>query len=188
MTHRPALAAAAALLLASPAYAQAVPGAGTFYAGGAFALQLFNDNEVGVVDIEFDPGFAFGGFAGYKVGNLRFEGEIGYQAADFDFSIGGDGELSVLRYTGSLLLDIPTLALPVVPHVGGGIGLASVEVDSAVDDDETAFTWHVEAGAALRMTPQLDLVPSYRYEWTDVDIGDDILTAHVLRVAARLNF
>ena len=63
------------------------------YVSGNVGLSLVDDIDLtdsdnvlpgADVEMEFDSGVSFAGAIGYRMDNLRFEGEIGYQENDID--------------------------------------------------------------------------------------------------------
>jgi len=172
-------------LVTSSALAQ---GASGYYVGIVGGLQLFNDNEDGGVDVEYDPGASFGGFVGTRIGAFRAEGELNYQFADADADNGLEPEFEALRLTANLLYDIPLATF--TPYVGGGIGIARTEFSGDVNDDDTGLTLHGEVGTTVPISAALALLPAYRFEWTDTNVGglDDPQTAHAFRLGLKLDF
>ncbi|MGI9492021.1 MAG: outer membrane beta-barrel protein [Geminicoccaceae bacterium] len=170
--------------LSSGAFAQ---GVGTVYWGLAGGAQFYNDNEIGKADLEFDPGFMFGGQLGYIFGSVRAEGELAYSEADVEIGRGKD-TLTSFRGTGSLYFDfIGFGGANILPYAGGGFGFAALEFDDDIDDSETVLTAHAELGISLAALSNFDVVFAYRFEYYDTEIGDvdDDITAHQARIALR---
>jgi opacity protein-like surface antigen len=189
LAARFALPSLATLLLMLPA---AAPARADGLYGGLFAgAATYDDVSAvdGTVDVEFDTGFTLGGKIGYDFSNIRLESELGYALAEGESSAGVQSDVDIVRFTGSAYLDVP-LGHGFTPYVGAGLGLASLETKDDFRDSDTAFTWHGEAGVQIRMTDELSLVPAYRYQWIDSDLGgfDEALTANVFTVALRLDF
>lgn len=153
---------------AGPAAAQGLPG--NLYVGALAGVQIFSDNENGNVDIDFDTGYVVGGLIGFRFAGFRAEAELDYQETEANDAV----DVDIFRYTAGLYYDIPAWQLPVTPYVGGGLGLASIDSSNG-GNDETNFTWHGEVGGSLDVTPELAVVPAYRYEWIDNDglVSDD---------------
>lgn len=186
MVYRTLALVTASFFVTTSALAQ---GAGGLYAGIVGGVQLFNDNEDGGVDIEYDPGGTFGGFIGKRFGDLRVEGELSYQfagAEDSDNVVEADFE--VLRLTANFLYDIPLATF--TPYVGAGFGFANAEFSGDVEDDDNGLTLHGEFGSAFPVGTSMALVPAYRFEWIDTDAGglDDAQTAHAFRLGLRFDF
>lgn len=158
------------------------------YYGVHGGLNLSHDADAtdGVVteEVAYDLGFAVGGFVGYDLGSgLRVEGELTYRVNDVDtlagVSFGGDVSSLALMANGFYDFDSGS---PVVPYVGGGIGVANVSANDinffgiqAVDDEETVFAYQLGVGVGYEVSPTLTLTADYRYFATDdvelVDVG-----------------
>jgi opacity protein-like surface antigen len=199
------LALAAAAVAASPGEARAQTFDAGPYVGISAGGILFQDLEGTVAGesagLDFAPGYALAAQLGYRFSVLRAELELEYGAVDLDVveaagvSADLDGELNVLRGTAGLYADFTLLPL-ITPYVGGGIGAAHIDGDSAVIEgvtveveDDTHLTVHGEVGLALDFFPFISIVPAYRYIW--IDSGDDNIddaTAHVFKLGARLEF
>ena len=124
-------------------------------------------------DIEYDRGFTIGGALGYQIQDqVRAEASLSYRTADVDqvggISAGASGDVNVTSLMANVYYDFD-LGLPVTPYLGAGLGLARVDLDaklggvSAKDDDDTAFSFSLMAGAAYRISDNLDLSLGYRY-------------------------
>jgi opacity protein-like surface antigen len=163
--------------------------------------------------VEFDPGFAVGGAAGYRFREcLRAELNLSYRQADVDkltalgYVLAGAGDVGAFTTLVNLYYDLD-LGLPVTPYVGAGIGIARIDVDSVgaanvlvVNDDSIEFAWNVMAGAALSVTDNVDLTLGYRFlsttdaefDATVVGVGDFTMDAefgvHEVMFGARYNF
>jgi outer membrane protein OmpA-like peptidoglycan-associated protein/opacity protein-like surface antigen len=192
------LAIAAALsttVLAGPALARD----GAWYVGGDFGPMIVEDIEAnftpgatagstGISQIDFDEGFDGSVFVGYDLGAFRIEAEVAYKSADIggigNTSIAfpglgaggasgtfrGDGDVSVLSGMVNGLLDFGDDD-GLSGFVGGGVGLARVDLSAAaftnsaaaVDDSDTRFAWQVLAGVRQALTPNIDLHLKYRF-------------------------
>lgn len=197
----------AAVAMAGAANAQtALPLGNGFYALGYGGLQFFTDNDIddinGIDKLKWDTGYNFGVRIGMRTGQFRVEGELGYRTADgelkledgFVFGAGDDGDVELTALQGSVnlfydLLDLPLGTFIATPYVGGGLGYANVEIESDFeDDDESDFLALFEAGLTMRLSPNLSVVPAYRYEYVNIEVGDDDLTSHGLQIGARFDF
>ena len=188
-----ALSALGLSMLATPSDAQS----NRFYlqldGGGSF----FADNDaVGGGDLEYDPGYVFGGRLGYSATDIfRLELDVAYSDQELDEA----GNLN----TNVVDVDLSTLTValgayadffrqePFGLYGGGGIGVAfwegSVEVGGIeVEQDEEDLMLFGEAGVSINMTDHVLIVPHYRLLWID-DIGDDEQFAHWLRLGLRFN-
>ena len=166
-----------------PAYADG--GEGPYFglrAGGA----TVEDSEADGIDIEYDTGFAISGLVGYQFSGFRVEGEFGYQGLEGLSETGVNSDVDIGRFTLNGYLDLP-IAPNVGPYVGGGFGVASLTADDDFEDEDSAFTWHAEAGLNLGVTDQFVLSPFYRYQWIDTDLGQqsEPLVSHLFGVSLR---
>ncbi|MCP4410121.1 MAG: porin family protein [Gammaproteobacteria bacterium] len=161
---------------------------GRLYIGFALAPQLFSDNKAGAATVEFDTGIAFSALAGYKLSNLRLEGELAYQSVEGTSTTNVNADIDIIRFTGAAYYDFELYSL--TPYLGGGMGIASLDSSGGFEDDDSGFTWHGEVGLTINLTDQWAILPAYRYEWTDTDLGtfDDAQTAHAFRVTLRYQF
>ncbi|NJO38499.1 MAG: porin family protein [Rhizobiales bacterium] len=174
----------ALILTPGTAAAQSV---GDLYWGLFGGAQFYSENEVGDDDIEFDPGWAVGGQLGYIFGSVRAEAEIEYNESEIE---GTSATISSLRGTGGLYFDFVGFSQSnILPYVGAGFGLASLEVDGGGfdDDDELGLTAHGEVGVSFAAAGNFDVIFAYRYEWNDSEISglDDDITAHQVRAGIR---
>ncbi len=158
------------------------------YIGFALASQFFSDNEAGDVAVDFDTGIAMSALFGYKLSNLRFEGELAYQRVEGTSTRNVNAEVEVVRFTGATYYDFHLFFLK--PYLGGGMGVANLAASGDFEDDDSGFTWHGEAGLSFNLTDQLAILPAYRYEWIDTNLGtfDRAQTAHAFRVTLRYQF
>lgn len=184
-------------------------GAQTFSAGPYVGLSAgglllsSTDGSVGSVDtnVDFQPGFDLAAQLGYRFSFLRAELEVEYGQASVDsFTAGstkvdGSGNVGILRGTIGGYLDLTIIPI-IKPYVGGGVGIASVDGETAVVDgtlvgveNSTDLTAHGEVGFTWTLFPIVDLVPAYRFIW--IDNGNDRIddtTAHVIKLGTRLEF
>ncbi len=158
------------------------------YIGFALAPQFFSRNEAGDVTVDFDTGIAFSALFGYKLSNLRLEGELAYQKVEGTSTTNVNADVDIVRFTGAAYYDFDLFGLK--PYLGGGMGVASLDASGDFEDDDTGFTWHGEAGLTFNLTDQFAILPAYRYEWTDTNLGtfDKAQTAHAFRITLRYQF
>ncbi len=76
--------------------------------------------------MEFDAGVAVLAALGYKMEQLRFEGEIGYQVNDFDQQ--SAPLIADLSFLANVYYDIPTTSR-FTPFLTAGIGFVMVDVN-----------------------------------------------------------
>ncbi|MEM7044378.1 MAG: outer membrane beta-barrel protein [Pseudomonadota bacterium] len=165
---------------------------GDLYWGLFGGAQFYSENEIGNQDLEFDPGWAVGGQLGYIFGSVRAEAEIEYNESEVDEfgNESADSTLSALRGTGSLYFDFIGFSQSnILPYVGAGFGLASLELDGddGLNDDELGLTAHGEIGVSFAAATNFDVVFAYRFEWYDSDLEnvEDDITAHQVRAGIR---
>ncbi|MEL6961920.1 MAG: porin family protein [Pseudomonadota bacterium] len=151
-------------------------------AGGA----TVEDSEADGIDIEYDTSFAISGLVGYQFRGFRLEGEFGYQGLEGLSETDVNSDVDVGRFTLNGYLDLP-VAPNLGPYVGGGFGVASLTADDDFEDEDSAFTWHAEAGLNVGVTDQFILSPFYRYQWIDTDLGQqsEPLVSHLFGVSLR---
>lgn len=151
-------------------------------AGGA----TVESSEAEGVDIDYDTSFAVSGLIGYQFTGFRLEGEFGYQGLEGLSETGVNSDVDIGRFTLNGYLDMP-IAPNLGPYVGGGFGVASLTADDDFSDEDSAFTWHGEAGLNFAVTDQFVLSPFYRYQWIDTDLGQqsEPLVSHLFGVSMR---
>jgi opacity protein-like surface antigen len=159
-----------------------------FYIGGALAPQFYSDNKAGDVTVGFDTGIALSAMFGYRLSNLRLEGELAYQKVEGSSTAGVNADIDIVRFTGAAYYGFDRFVFK--PYVGGGMGVASLAASGDFEGDDSGFTWHGEAGLTINLTEQFAILPAYRYEWTDTDLGtfEKAQTAHAFRVTLRYQF
>ncbi|MDF1586761.1 outer membrane protein [Marinimicrococcus flavescens] len=208
---RTTILAGAALALASiPAGPLLASEAGPYVSLSVGYLQLADqDGSAGGENFSntFDAGYALHGAGGYRFNDwFRAELELGYARSGLDqidgllgqsFNI--EGHVDVFTAALNAFAEWPVTAM-LTPYVGGGIGLAHTDLhDVAVriggtklkgdDDKSTDLLLQGEAGVAVAVAENWDLVPAYRYMWIDNGgSGLDDNTAHLFRVGLRYNF
>ena len=154
--------------------------------------------------VEYDGGVALGAALGYRFGNVRVEGELGYAGLTLDrISAAGetanlDSDIHLYSGTVSAFYDFDTGGA-LRPFVGGGVGFTTVDADDVTFEGdrleggtETSFAVHGEVGVSFAVSETVEIVPSYRYTWSDLetdgfDDADDF-GAHLLRVGVRYSF
>ncbi len=207
MTRRLTLIAFLPLLLTAPARAQehAAPGwYGTL--GGAWLVPRDYDGSGSFDEVKTYNGYGLFAGAGHHLGSgLRAEAELGYGNVENDRAtrsgigtrkVGGD--IDMYSATGALYYDMP-LDFVVKPYIGGGAGLVhqrnsrpAVTIGGATlpaGGNSTDLTAFGELGLSYRLAANIDLVPSYRYQWIDDGAyGLDDTGMHLLKVGLRYAF
>jgi len=216
-------------VLIAPAFALAIMTTAAHAEGGFHAslqggASIPGDTDLSSPDVaglsgttEFDTGFMVGGAVGYRWNQFRVETELSYRQNDvdeIDFGSAGrfDGAGDVSALTGfvNVFYDVDLSSFDLAelsPYVGGGIGVANLDVDSDsnaavdVDDSDNAFAWNVQAGVAYAVTEAVELGVGYRYLATgdasfDAAVGGgasgtldtDGFDSHELLASVRYNF
>jgi opacity protein-like surface antigen len=185
---------------------------------GGFAFP--EDTEFGALSTtitnEYDTSYFIGGAAGITnllgVRGLRGDLEIGYRSAEVEaHNVGGVkfsganafGSTDTVYGLASIYYDFQTGTI-FKPFIGAGGGIADVSFDqhgvstarNVLDDNATAYAWHVTAGTNVELAAGLNLEVAYRYFSTvgaevtafdgtksDVDVND-----HQIMIGLRRNF
>ncbi|MEM8952350.1 MAG: porin family protein [Pseudomonadota bacterium] len=175
-----------ALTSAPLAVTAAADGASGPYFGLKVGGATVEDSEADGVEIEYDTGFAISGQVGYQFDSFRLEGEFGYQGLEGLSENDVNSDVDVGRFTLNGYIDLP-VAPNFGPYVGGGFGVASLKADDDFADEDSAFTWHGEAGLNLNLNDQFAVSPFYRYQWIDTDLGQqsEPLVSHIFGISLR---
>lgn len=176
-------------------------------------------NRIFTAETDYDdPAYTISAVAGWaaKVNNniqYRLEAEIGYQFADVDSfsapgtgltSSDGSGDAETIFAFANAYVDVPIFNR-VNGTVGGGIGIGRVNFDdqsfsdtgvTLVDDKDTAFGFHLDAGLTYDISDQIALEALYRYmSFLDVDSTsldgvstDNNVNSHNVLIGARYGF
>lgn len=187
------IALASISILGIPAISSATPPRPGGYLAGFLGVNFPRDADVSSYDyydsyddeVEFDPGIAVGGAAGYDYGFLRLEGEISYRHAEISSVTdaptgasyrGVDGDFGALAFMANAFFDLHNNS-PITPYWGGGVGfavLSSSDVTSAEtplyeEGEDTVFAYQAE----IALNPFLSLDLGYRYFGTAKGTIDD---------------
>lgn len=157
------------------------------HGGGSVLMESGNESEGKNFNIQYDPGYTYGGTVGFDlaetypdIGLGRIELEVGYRTNDLDeFEFGADnggklnavggGDITVLS---AMLNSFGELRdrEPWIPYLGGGVGIARLELkdttvsgQSFADGSDTVFAWQVGGGVGLQVNRHLVLDLGYRY-------------------------
>lgn len=214
----PAAAFAADLPATAPAATTpTISGAGQFYgsilAGGAVVDDLAYDSSKDISgETYLDDGYHAAATLGYDFGNgWSLEGEFGYIHAEQNGGTYGPYEVPVTG-TGTVTYGLLNawhgfdLGSGITPFIGGGVGVASLTLDSVYtgdlfeastfEDSATTYAAQIGGGVAIKVSDDLSLVGRYSYFKTgDVDFVDGqgtTLTSsfgtHLLDVGLKLSF
>ena len=196
-----------AILNTMPAMAQQPQMAGLYGTlGGGWLVPRDYDGSGAFDEVKTYNGYGVFAGAGYRLGaGLRAEAELGYGNVENDrvtrsgigtTEVGGD--IDMYSVTGALYYDLP-LDLAAKPYIGGGAGLMhqrnsrpAVTIGGQTlpaGDDTTDLTAFGEVGLSYRIAADIELVPSYRYQWIDDGRhGLDDTGMHVARIGLRYAF
>jgi opacity protein-like surface antigen len=140
------------------------------------------------IDVQHNPGLAIGGAVGYGIGNSRGELEIGYRTNEIDEfealgeTVDGGGTVSAVSFMLNGYFDIANNSA-FTPFVGGGIGIATVEIkDPEVDgekltgsEDASAFAYQAGLGLGYAVNDVLTIDGGYKYFGTSgLEFDDDV--------------
>ena len=145
-----------------------------FYVGASGGFNNLNDSSLESVvnlDVQYGPGFSFGGIFGYDFGIVRVDTEINYRKNDIDqIGISADGSTSALSFMVNGYFDIPT-HMVLQPYLGAGLGFATVSINEAIvpgvapvaDDSDSVFAYQLSAGIGFELSQKTTLSFGYRY-------------------------
>ncbi len=195
-----------ALMTFSFATAQAEEGV---YVGAKFGLSILSDSNITTSDgysseFSYDNGFGMNLALGYKFPMFRLEGEVAYYANDLDGysdrngSGEADGDIKNLSGMLNAYFDFANSTF-ITPYVGGGVGVAKVDLSDQSftwDDSDTVYAYQGMAGVNFALTKQLSIDAEYRYFGTqDPEFDDDAdgtikaeIASHNLLVGLRMQF
>lgn len=192
--------ALASTAMASPALATD----GAWYVGLEGGPMIVEDIELDIsgtnnaASIDHDYGYDFGGVIGYDFGAFRLEAEGSIRRADVDsFTavspgisngpgnrtfFGQDdlnGRSDAMAFMVNGMFDFgPDEGIQ--GFVGGGVGVARVELDyvfanNFLDDSDTGFAWQAIAGVRAPITENIDVGLKYRFfNAPNVDLVDNL--------------
>jgi outer membrane protein OmpA-like peptidoglycan-associated protein len=158
------------------------------YIGGGVGANFMSDNDYrgngSDSKAKYDPGIAALLSGGYAFGNgLRLELEPGYRYNDVEAKNGLTGRLQQFGVMANAIYDVPlpTFGIPVLPHIGAGVGWARVYdhsgphgIAGGTSGHDDAIAYQAIAGVDYSLSPGLKLGLDYRYHVAD---GVDFKTA-----------
>ncbi len=186
LTKSIAAIAAASAISATTAFADGQAGGHGYYIQGSLGFNQLSDTDQsgapGTVASDYDGGYNISVAVGKKIpawGGARAELELSYSENDadtIDFSGNGAGneanvvgDISSTSIRANLLYDFKT-AGKITPYVGAGVGVSFIDSSIAyggapvrINDDDTAFSAQLIAGAAYKISDNLDLTLDARY-------------------------
>lgn len=154
-----------------------------FYAGffanysmpteGDVIYKDFNGDPTRIYDaIDWQDGFGMGAFAGYHVFQgaqigSRAELEISYQKLDID-PLNSKANLydfepsAAWKFMANAYVDVPVGKSGFTPYIGGGVGMATVDVGGKKGND-TVLAMQGIVGVSYAVSPVADIFADYRY-------------------------
>lgn len=139
--------------------------------GGISFLQEADGASAGnAADTEYDMGFVGLGQVGYKMGQLSFEGELGWRGSDIDTvgNANGGGDLNAYSIMGNIVYDVANFG-GLRPFIGAGVGTAYVDTNASrlgapsYSGEDWVFAYQAFAGAAYDFTENWSMKGQYRY-------------------------
>ena len=132
-------------------------------------------------DLDLYPGFVIGGAVGARLNPFfRLEGAMSYREAQVDeFYVEGfvtedEGHFGAFSTMANAYVDFALPGSPVTPFIGGGLGVAIVNLETYdpfegvdIDDESVQLAWNLSAGATWKVADHIDLVTRYRYFATE---------------------
>jgi opacity protein-like surface antigen len=204
----------ALLCVVTPALAQTTGGQsrGTTYdTGGMFPRQdgpygslslnysFTEESNSGPADIRRDNGFGAHAALGHSWQNWRAEAELGWMKSDADPT----GDVRFLTGMGNVFYDFRNSSRW-TPYIGGGLGLANVDLDRVgatgsaqqINDSETVLACQLMGGVSYALSQNTDLFGGYRYfRAEDIDsrnqAGQRInadFTNHIIETGVKIRF
>ena len=186
LTKSIAMSLAASALSATTAFADGHAGGHGYYIQGSLGFSQLQDTDQsgapGNVASDYNSGYNISVAVGKKIpawSGFRAELELSYSENDadtIDFSGNGagneanvDGDISSTSIYANILYDIKT-GSKITPYVGAGVGVSFIDSSIAyggapvrIDDDDTAISAQLIAGAAYKISDTLDLTLDARY-------------------------
>lgn len=156
-------------------------GSGTYFTIFGGGLELDDQNSFGIqrnVDVDYGQGWAVGGAIGKRVArNLRAEIEYAFRSQTPDtlaFNGVNQGILSGFQNSHAAMFNFAyDLVLGrgnIVPYIGGGVGVASVDSRIAygpgiatLDGDDSSVAYQWMAGISFRARPNMEMFLEYRF-------------------------
>lgn len=146
----------------------------------------FNPVSVRDTQVQYDAGLNIGATAGYDFGYVRVEGELSYKRGEISTVTDRDSDTRYVNmdgHIGATAMMVNTFfdlhnESPITPYLGGGIGVAKLNLSDAkgVDattgalnyhvfhsDDDNVFAYQVGAGVEVGLSRHLSLDMGYRY-------------------------
>ncbi len=146
-------------------------------------------SEVNVANtfLNFDSGYALSAAAGYRLGDIRLEGEFTYfnnaiqqASATIPFELGlapaaAQGDVGLYAFMANIYYDIPTNSR-FRPYAGAGLGFYTSRINNLTatffpvamlnpvnQTSETSFAFQIKAGVSYEISPKSEAFVGYRY-------------------------
>ncbi len=126
-------------------------------------------------DIDFKAGWVAGGALGFRVNQARFELAGQYRLAAVEkitlnpLSGASSGDIIVTTGMANFYYDFD-FGWPVSPFLGGGLGIAHIDLDAevrplvfVVDETTNEIAWNIMAGMSMAVAPSTELFLSFRH-------------------------
>jgi len=167
-----------------------------YYVALRGALSMPSDSDVAGYNnaLSYNPSYGFFAAAGREFDAWLFEGEIGYQRADFDeafdkYDVKGHANVMTFMANGYYTYDIT----PAFGMYGmAGVGLVNFNVDSPYTSDQSnAFGMQFGLGAEYDINNQWTVDAGWRYLTTsnfDIENENMSYTTNMFIVGARYSF
>jgi len=138
--------------------------AATPYVSGSVGIAMMEDSDLGSgFTWPYDTGMAVAIAGGLDMGNIRVEGEVGFQESGIEDS--GDLEIAITTFMANGYYDLELPLNPVKPYLTAGIGLADVNAAefSFGDDSSLVLAGQLGIGAGFAVAPTMTVDARYRY-------------------------
>jgi outer membrane immunogenic protein len=205
------LAASATTALAGAPYVGASGGANFVHQSDATFSTFYQFSNSGYIDqvrdVTYHTGYAVNAAVGYSFDRFRLEGEFGHKDADIDKVSGYIGSWPELPPLSNLKVDSYMInayydfanADIISPFIGGGIGVANVEVkgnratpyDFDTNFSDIGFGYQIMAGLTGKVAKHINLDLYYRFMGTTFDLQHDRITIspyHSSNILAGLRY
>jgi opacity protein-like surface antigen len=151
-----------------------------------------------------NPNWDVGAHVGYRMGQIRLEGEYIFQRSTLNRVSDGvtftdTARLNVHSGMFNALYDIEGLTSSVLPYIGAGIGVASLSLNdnftnlrtgaviSNSSGSNTRFAYQVLAGVGFKVMDNVNMNVGYRYFGTTSGDNDDFVAGTGFRSARFQN-
>lgn len=179
------------------------------YIGGTVSYAVLSNSDItdpavpGQTDtLDYNQGGAAALNAGYRFGQFRIEGEVGYQRNGIDNVSGTNatGELTQSTVLLNAYFDLPVESKNVTPYVGIGGGTSNVKLGDFnyelsgqpnTSSSDRVSIFHLSLGILIPVDEQLNFDARYRYQDAsdpDFDGKSFTLSGYQLSLGLQYNF